>query len=62
MRATGSTTRIRRGRASLLAGWERDRDQADFEAVVPRLEPERRLWLAQALDRVHRHHPWRAAL
>ncbi len=29
----------------------RDRDQADFEAVVPRLEPERRRWLAEALER-----------
>jgi hypothetical protein len=36
----------------------RDRDQADFEAVVPRLEPERRLWLADALERVHPGHPW----
>jgi Aminoglycoside-2''-adenylyltransferase len=36
----------------------RDRDQADFEAVVPRLEPERRRWLAEALERVHPGHRW----
>lgn len=40
----------------------RDRDQADFEAVVPRLEPERRRWLADALARVHPGHPWLAEL
>ena len=40
----------------------RDKDQADFEAVVPRLAPEGRLWLAEALDRVHPGHSWRAAL
>jgi hypothetical protein len=38
----------------------RDRDQGDFEAVVPRLEPERRRWLADALERVHPGHPWLA--
>ena len=36
----------------------RDRDQSDFEAVVPRLEPERRRWLAEALEQVHPGHPW----
>jgi aminoglycoside-2''-adenylyltransferase len=36
----------------------RDRDQRDFEAVVPRLEPERRRWLAEALERVHPGHRW----
>ena len=36
----------------------RDRDQGDFEAVVPRLEPERRRWLAEALERVHPGHRW----
>jgi RimJ/RimL family protein N-acetyltransferase len=36
----------------------RDRDQADFEAVVPRLEPERRRWLADALERIHPGHSW----
>jgi hypothetical protein len=40
----------------------RGRDQADFEAVVPRLEPERRRWLAEALELVHPGHPWVAAL
>jgi hypothetical protein len=36
----------------------RRRDQADFEAAVPRLEPERRRWLANALERVHPGHLW----
>jgi len=36
----------------------RDRDQTDFEAVVPRLEPERRRWLVEALERIHPGHPW----
>jgi Aminoglycoside-2''-adenylyltransferase len=40
----------------------RSRDQADFEAVLPRLGPERRRWLAEALERVHPGHPWLAEL
>jgi hypothetical protein len=40
----------------------RGRDQRDFEAVVPRLEPERRRWLAEALESVHPGHPWLAEL
>ena len=40
----------------------RERDQGDFEAVVPQLERERRAWLADALDRVHPGHPWLAEL
>ena len=36
----------------------RDRDRRDFEATVPRLELERREWLAEALERVHPGHPW----
>src|SRR5204862_6722314 len=40
----------------------RDRDERDFEAVLPRLEPERRRWLAHALGRVHPGHPWIARL
>jgi hypothetical protein len=40
----------------------RQRDQADFETVVPLLEPERRRWLAEALERVRPGHPWLAAL
>jgi hypothetical protein len=40
----------------------RDRDQRDFEAVVPRLEPESRKWLADALERVHPGHIWINAL
>jgi hypothetical protein len=40
----------------------RDRDQADFEAVVPRLGPKRRSWLAESLERVHPGHRWLADL
>jgi hypothetical protein len=40
----------------------RDRDQGDFEAAVPRLEPERRQWLAEALARIHPGHPWLARI
>jgi RimJ/RimL family protein N-acetyltransferase len=40
----------------------RDRDQADFEAVVPRLDPEQRRWLAGSLERVHPGHPWLESL
>jgi RimJ/RimL family protein N-acetyltransferase len=36
----------------------RDRDQADFDAVVPRLDPEQRRWLADSLERVHPGHRW----
>lgn len=40
----------------------RDRDQGDFEAAVPRLGPERRQWLAEALARIHPGHPWLARI
>lgn len=40
----------------------RDRDQADFEAAVPLLEPERREWLVEALARIHPGHPWLARI
>jgi hypothetical protein len=40
----------------------RNLDQADFEAAVPRLEPERRQWLAEALARIHPGHPWLARI
>jgi hypothetical protein len=36
----------------------RERDRGDFEAVLPRLEPESRQWLAHMLRRVHPGHPW----
>jgi Aminoglycoside-2''-adenylyltransferase len=41
---------------------ERERDEQDFRDVAPRLEPERRSWLAEALKIVHPGHPWQAAL
>jgi len=40
----------------------RERDQGDFEAVLPRLGAERRRWLIDALGRVHPGHPWLEAL
>jgi hypothetical protein len=36
----------------------REKDETDFEAVLPRLDPGRRAWLAGALERVHAGHPW----
>jgi hypothetical protein len=41
---------------------DRERDQRDFEAVLPHLEPERRRWLAEALELVHPGHAWLARL
>ena len=37
---------------------DRPKDQADFEAVLPRLDAGRRRWLAGALALVHPAHPW----
>jgi hypothetical protein len=34
------------------------KDQADFEAVLPRLGHDRREWLADALELAHPGHPW----
>ncbi len=36
----------------------REKDQADFDAVLPLLEPDARRWLAEALELVHPAHPW----
>jgi Aminoglycoside-2''-adenylyltransferase len=36
----------------------REKDQADFEHVLPRLEREQRAWLADALALVHAGHVW----
>ena len=36
----------------------RPKDDDDFAAVLPRLEPERRRWLADALELVHPGHRW----
>ncbi len=35
-----------------------EKDDADFAAALPRLEPERRRWLADALQLVHPGHRW----
>jgi len=40
----------------------RARDQDDFAAVLPLLEPERRRWLVEALEVVHPGHRWLAEL
>lgn len=39
----------------------REKDQLDFEHVLPLLDPEARAWLADALAVVHPGHPWIAA-
>jgi hypothetical protein len=39
-----------------------EKSQHDFTAALPRLEPERRRWLRDALEHVHPSHPWLAEL
>jgi hypothetical protein len=39
----------------------RDKDQADFEATLPRMSPVQRIWLHTALERVHPGHDWISA-
>ncbi len=38
------------------------KNQDDFDATLPRLEPERQRWLLQALELVHPGHAWKARL
>ena len=40
----------------------RAKDDADFDAILPRLEPGSRAWLDEALGLAHPEHPWRARL
>ncbi|SRR6266545_1408184 len=40
----------------------RDKDEADFHAVLPKLNPRRRHWLANALEMISPAHPWHAVL
>jgi Aminoglycoside-2''-adenylyltransferase len=40
----------------------RPKDDEDFTAVLPLLDPEARRWLADALELVHPGHPWLAEL
>jgi hypothetical protein len=40
----------------------REKDEADFDGVVPLLGPRQRAWLADAIGRVHPGHPWIARL
>ncbi|GAB3755855.1 nucleotidyltransferase domain-containing protein [Microlunatus parietis] len=44
------------------AARRRPKDQYDFEAVLPHLDPAASGWLRDALTRVHPDHPWLAAL
>jgi hypothetical protein len=37
---------------------DRPKEEADFAAVLPSLEPGRRRWLAESLALVHPGHPW----
>jgi hypothetical protein len=39
----------------------RDKDQADFEAALPRMSPTQRTWLHTALERVHPGQEWISA-
>lgn len=40
----------------------RDKDDADFDAILPRLAAPARSWLDDALSIAHHEHPWRARL
>jgi hypothetical protein len=40
------------------AGDPKEKDEADFDAVVPRLSAAQREWLAHALERCHPEHSW----
>jgi hypothetical protein len=40
----------------------RDRDQQDFEGMLPRLANGERVWLDEALAIAHPDHPWRERL
>jgi Aminoglycoside-2''-adenylyltransferase len=40
----------------------RERDEGDFADMLPLLEPERRRWLADALELVHPGHTWLARI
>lgn len=40
----------------------RDKDQADFEGILPQLGDAESAWLDQALATAHPAHPWRARL
>jgi hypothetical protein len=39
----------------------RDKDRADFEAVLPRMSSAQRAWLHTALERVHPDRDWISA-
>lgn len=40
------------------AKWQREKDEADFEACVRRMAGSERAWLAAALRAAHSDHPW----
>ena len=39
----------------------RDKDEADFQAALPRMSPAQRVWLHTALEQVHPDHNWISA-
>lgn len=44
------------------AKWTRDKDEADFARILPRLDAEARGWLANALGRIAPEHGWLARI
>ena len=40
------------------AKYQRDKDEADFDACSATMDEDRRAWLACALQRFHPGHPW----
>ena len=40
----------------------RPKDEADLAACLPRMTSDQRVWLANALERVHPGHPWRESV
>lgn len=40
----------------------RPKDQADFDATAPTLEPDEHEWLVETMRQDHPEHPWLAAL
>jgi hypothetical protein len=64
IRFTGDGIPYARPEVSILfkAKHARDKDDADFAAVLPRLGLPERRWLADALELVHPGHRWIAEL
>ena len=60
--AAGKAARNAAGKQSDKAAAARPKDQADFEAVAPDLDPESARWLNGALSTAYPGHPWIATL